>query len=62
MDVCLTLPIALSQREQREQQLGRQQTEPAVTAGRREVPHVQLGGRVLTPAEPRPEQRAPAPG
>ena len=50
------------QGKQWKQQQRQQQTEPAVSAGRREVAHVQLGGRVLPPAEPRPQLGAFAPG
>lgn len=51
-------PCCHFQREQWKQQRRRQQTEPAVPAGRRKVSHVQLGGRVFSTAEPRPELSA----
>lgn len=57
-----SFPCCHSQREQRKQQRRRQQTEPAVPAGWRQVSHVQLGGRVLSAAKPRPELSAFAPG
>lgn len=56
------LPCCQFQREQRKQQRRRQQTEPAVPARRRKVSHVQLGGRVFSTAEPRPELSAFASG
>lgn len=55
-------PCCRFQREQWKQQRRRQQTEPAVPAGRRKVSHVQLGGRVFSTAEPRPELSAFASG
>lgn len=55
-------PCCRFQREQWKQQRRRQQTEPAVPAGRRKVPHVQLGGRVFSTSEPRPELSAFASG
>lgn len=54
--------ISPMQGEQRKQQRRRQQTEPAVPAGRRKIAHVQLGGRIFSPSEPRPELCAFAPG
>lgn len=50
------------QREQWKQQRRRQQTEPAVPAGRWKVSHVQLGGRVFSTSESRPELSAFASG
>lgn len=50
------------QGEQRKQQRRRQQTEPAVPSRRRKVSHVQLGGRVFSTSEPRPELSAFASG
>lgn len=55
-------PCCRFQRKQRKQQRRRQQTEPAVPAGRRKVSHVQLGGRVFSTSEPRPELSAYASG
>lgn len=55
-------PCCHFQREQWKQQRRRQQTEPAVPTGRRKVSHVQLGGRVFSTAEPRPELSAYASG
>lgn len=52
----------LFQRKQREQRRGREQAEPAVASGRRKVAHVQLRGRVLSPAESRAKLWAPAAG
>ncbi len=58
----LIFPCCRFQREQWKQQRRRQQTEPAVPAGRRKVSHVQLGGRVFSTSEPRPELSAFASG
>ena len=56
------LCVVIFQREQWKQQRRRQQTEPAVPAGRRKVSHVQLGGRVFSTSESRPELSAFASG
>jgi len=58
----LISPCCHIQGEQWKQQRRRQQTEPAVPAGRRKVSHVQLGGRVFSTPEPRPELSAYASG
>lgn len=58
----MTFPCSCLQREQRKQQRRRQQTEPALPSGWRKVPHVQLGGRVFSPPESRPELCALASG
>lgn len=60
--MCAFFPPFGFQREQRKQQRRRQQTEPAVSSGRREVAHVQLGGRVFSTPESGPELCAFAPG
>lgn len=53
----------LWQREQREQQRRSEQTEPAVSFGRRQVANVQLRrGRVLSSSESRAELRSAAAG
>lgn len=53
----------LWQREQREQQCRREQTEPAVSAGRWQVANVQFRrGWILSSSESRAELRSPAAG